>query len=95
MGYRTGILAAKTYQGLERDVASIDFSGWPVFTRADLDDRRVVQICEGLDANKHLIPWQGEGPLPVERMCRDALDTPIDVPLHPAAERFWKERGYL
>ena len=34
-------------------------------------------------------------PLPVEKMCRDSPETPLDVPLHPAAERFWRERGYL
>jgi TRAP-type uncharacterized transport system substrate-binding protein len=31
----------------------------------------------------------------VERMAREALDTPQTVPLHPAAERFWRGRGYL
>jgi TRAP-type uncharacterized transport system substrate-binding protein len=28
-------------------------------------------------------------------MCRDTLETPLGVPLHRAAEWFWKERGYL
>ena len=58
-------------------------------------DGIVRQLCAGLDARKHLIPWEQPGPLPVERMCLDAPDTPLDVPLHPAAERFWRERGYL
>ena len=35
------------------------------------------------------------GDLPVERMAREAPDTPQTVPLHPAAERFWRSRGYL
>jgi hypothetical protein len=55
----------------------------------------VRKICAGLDANKHLIKWQGEGPLPVERMCREAEDTPQMVPYHPAAEAYWRERGYM
>jgi TRAP-type uncharacterized transport system substrate-binding protein len=33
--------------------------------------------------------------LPVERMAREALDTPQTVPLHPAAELYWRSRGYL
>lgn len=95
MGYRRGVIAARDVAGLTSDVMTMDFSGWPIFVHADLPDRLVGQICAALDARKHLIPWQGEGPLPVERMARDAPDTPRDVPLHPAAEAFWRSRGYL
>jgi TRAP-type uncharacterized transport system substrate-binding protein len=28
-------------------------------------------------------------------MVRNEPDTPMDVPLHPAAERFWRACGYL
>jgi TRAP-type uncharacterized transport system substrate-binding protein len=28
-------------------------------------------------------------------MCRDTIEGPLTIPLHPAAERFWRERGYL
>jgi len=28
-------------------------------------------------------------------MCRDTADGPLVIPLHPAAEKFWRERGYL
>lgn len=76
-------------------VASLDFSGFALFVRADAPDPLVSQICAALDERKALIPWEGEGPLPVERMCLDAADTPLDVPLHPAAVRAWRERAYL
>ena len=56
---------------------------------------RLGRVGAGLVARKHNIPWEGEGPLPVERMCQDAADTPIDVPLHPAAERYWRKCGFL
>ena len=95
LGYRRGIIRKELFPRLPADVLSIDFSGWPIFVHADLPDERVAQICAALDQRKAHIPWQGEGPLPVEHMCRDTPETPIDVPLHPAAERFWRERGYL
>lgn len=95
MGYRRSVLRKDRHPKLPHDIPTIDFSGWPIFVRADLPDGLVAQICAALDARKHLIPWEGGGPLPVERMCRDAPDTPFDVPLHPAAERFWRARGYL
>jgi NMT1-like family len=94
MGYRRGILAKDDYPGLGADVLTLDFSGWPIFVHADAPDRLVTQICTALDERQALIPWEGEGALPVSRMCRDAADTPRDVPLHSAAARYWKDRGY-
>jgi len=95
MGYRRAVISRDVFPALPRDVQTIDFSGWPIFVHAELADDIVAQMCAALDARKHLIPWEQPGPLPVERMCRDAPDTPLDVPLHPAAERFWRARGYL
>jgi len=95
VGYRRATIRKSVFPALKQDILTIDFSGWPIFVRADLADDIVTQMCAGLDARKHNIPWEGEGPLPVERMARDAVDTPQDVPLHPAAEKFWKSKGYL
>ncbi|HXQ50899.1 MAG TPA: TAXI family TRAP transporter solute-binding subunit [Stellaceae bacterium] len=94
-GYRGGVMKKSMYPKLPRDYPTIDFSGWPIFCHAELHEERVRAICEALDRRKHLILWQGAGPLPVERMCREAEDTPQLVPYHPAAERYWRERGYL
>jgi uncharacterized protein len=95
MGYRRAILPQSAYPKLPADVLSIDFSGWTVFVRDDADDKMVEQICAGLDARKMRIPWEEPGDLPVERMAKEAIDTPQCVALHPAAERYWKGRGYL
>ncbi len=95
MGYRRAVLPKAVYPKLPRDVLSLDFSGWTVFVHAEADDALVTAICAGLDARKARIPWEEPGELPVERMAREAVDTPQTVPLHPAAERFWKNRGYL
>jgi TRAP-type uncharacterized transport system substrate-binding protein len=95
MGYRRAVLPKSAYPKLPRDVLSLDFSGWTVFVHAQADDALVTQICAGLDARKARIPWEEPGDLPVERMAREALDTPQTVPLHPAAERFWRSQGYL
>jgi TRAP-type uncharacterized transport system substrate-binding protein len=95
MGYRRAVLPKSAYPKLPRDVLTLDFSGWTVFVHAEADDALVTQICAGLDARKARIPWEEPGDLPVERMAREAPDTPQTVPLHPAAERFWRSRGYL
>ncbi len=95
MGYRRSVMPCTEYPGLPADVLTLDFSGWTVFVHAEADDNLVTRICAGLDARKAAIPWDGEGPLPVERMCREAPETPQLVPLHPAAEGYWRSRGYL
>jgi TRAP-type uncharacterized transport system substrate-binding protein len=95
MGYRRAILPKSTYRKLPQDVLTLDFSGWTIFVHSEADDDLVTQICVGLDARKARIPWEEPGDLPVERMAREAPDTPQTVPLHPAAERFWLSRGYL
>lgn len=95
MGYRRAILPKSTYRKLPQDILSLDFSGWTVFVHAEANDDLVTQICAGLDARKTRIPWEEPGDLPVERMAREAPDTPQTVPLHPAAERFWRSRGYI
>ncbi len=41
------------------------------------------------------ISWQGEGPMPLDRGCVDTPAGPLDVPLHPVAEAFWRSQGYL
>ncbi len=94
-GFRRAVIKKADYPKLEADVMTVDFSGWPVFAHASVPDEIITTFCAALEVRKGAVPWQGEGPLPLERMCRDAEDTPMDVPLHPAAERFWRERGYL
>lgn len=95
MGYRRDLLSKERYPTLPEDILTLDFSGWPVFVRDDADDDMVRRICAGLEARRDLIPWEGEGPLPLDLMCTDCPEAPLGVPLHPAAERFWTERGYL
>jgi TRAP-type uncharacterized transport system substrate-binding protein len=95
MGYRRAVVEKKTFRRLSGDMLTLDFSGWPIFVLADLPDARVTQICAALEARKDVIPWQEDGPLPLADMCRNTPAAPLAVPFHPAAERFWRERGYL
>jgi hypothetical protein len=95
IGYRRAVLPRATYPKLGADVLSLDFSGWTVFVHAEADDQLVTAICAALDARRACIPWEEPGDLPVERMAREAPDTPQMVPLHPAAQRFWRSRGYI
>lgn len=95
LGYRRSWLRRDQYPSLARDVLTIDFSGWPVFVRADLADEVVLRLCKSLELRIRHIPWNGSEPLDIAAVCRDADETPIMAPLHPAAVQYWRDQGYL
>ena len=95
LGFRRSVVTRAQFPSLPADVPCLDFSGWPVFTHADTSEDFVYAFCRALDARRDRIPYQQPGPLPLERMCRDTPEGPLDVPLHPGAERYWREAGYL
>ena len=95
LGFRRAVISKARYAKLKEDVPTLDFSGFPVYTHVNVPDAIVTSICSALEARKEKIPWQEQGPLPLDRMCRDTPEGPLNIPLHPAAERFWRERGYL
>jgi hypothetical protein len=95
LGYRRATLTPDDHPALTEPVQTIDFSGWPLFCHTEASDELVERFCAGLEDRKERIPWEGPGPLPLERMCGKYPEAPLDVPLHPAAERFWRGQGYL
>ena len=98
-GFKRGTLEKSRLTRLSADVATIDFSGWPVFTRMDTSDLLVRKFCEALEARKDAIPWTWgpvkQKPMPLEKMVVNASDVPIELPFHPAAQEFWTKMGYL
>jgi TRAP-type uncharacterized transport system substrate-binding protein len=95
LGYRRATVTPDEYPALTEPLRTIDFSGWPLFCHAEASDELVERFCAGIEDRKERIPWEGPGPLPLERMCGNHPEAPLDVPLHPAAERFWRAQGYL
>jgi len=94
-GLRRGLIEKRNFPKLTGDVQTLDFSGWPIYTHADTPDQLVTDFCRALKASKDRVPWAEDAPLPLERMVHDTADGHLEVPLHPAAERFWRECGYL
>jgi TRAP-type uncharacterized transport system substrate-binding protein len=95
LGFRRAVIPKARYPKLDQDISTLDYSGFPVYTHVNVPDEVITSICAALEARKKTILWEEEGPLPLERMCRDTPEGPLNIPLHPAAERFWRERGYL
>jgi TRAP-type uncharacterized transport system substrate-binding protein len=95
IGLRRVAITPEEYSALEAPVWTVDFSGWPVFCKEDAADDLVASFCKALDLRKASIPWYGHGPLDLELMVSDTREAPMVIPLHRAAERYWRDRGYL
>jgi TRAP-type uncharacterized transport system substrate-binding protein len=98
-GFRRGLLEQSRYPTLSGDIETVDYSGWPIYCRADAPATLIDKFCRALIARQDAIVWDIGGvkqpPLPLDRMARESPSTPQDVPLHPAATAVWREHGYL
>jgi TRAP-type uncharacterized transport system substrate-binding protein len=91
IGWRTAPLPKLRFPELEHDVSVIDYSGWPLYTRASLADDVAYRACEALAQRAAEIPWV-EGTFHGAHTLGDDTDvTPLDVPLHAGAERWYRE----
>ncbi len=95
MGYRPVKMSNDLFPGIPEEVQTLDFSGWPMVVHAEMAEDVAFALCEAIEARKDQIPTDNYKALDMSRLCSDYEETACDVPLHPGAERFYRERGYL
>ncbi len=95
MGYRPGLVTRSQFNGMAHDVPTIDFSGWPMVVRADMPNEVAYALCEAIEARRKAIPTDNFKPLKIRQLCANDYEAPYDIPLHPGAKRFYRERGCL
>jgi len=95
LGYRPTLMSKSRFQGMAADVQTLDFSGWPMIVRADMPNDVAYALCETIEKRKDLMPTDNYKPLDIAQLCANDEESPYDVPLHPGAARFYRERGYL
>ena len=93
-GFRKSIIPKEKFKGLTADVPALEFGGWALYCRADLPEDLAYQIVKAIDQRRDSIPVDGDK-LDMSRICRDTEEGPLCIPLHPGAERFYKDAGYL
>ena len=77
---------------LRADHDCIDYSGWPVYCRESMPEDDVYKVVEALAARSAEVPWEDS----FESVAHLGLDreaTPLDVPLHPGAAKWYREQG--
>jgi hypothetical protein len=57
LGWRKYTIRPGRFKNLNRDYTCIDYSGWPLYTRAALPDEDAYKICDAIMARKDEISW--------------------------------------
>jgi TRAP-type uncharacterized transport system substrate-binding protein len=95
LGFRRTNMSRCSFHDTQSDVQTIDFSGWPMIVHAGMPNDVAHALCEAIQSRKDLIPTDNYKPLNIRQLCANDDQAPFDVPLHPGARRFYRERGFL
>jgi TRAP-type uncharacterized transport system substrate-binding protein len=93
LGWRKVVIPAGRYPHLKSDHPCLDYSGWPLYTRASLPDEDAYKVVDAINARKDEIFWESSY-TGVGQLGQDTEATPRDVPLHPGAAKWYKEHGF-
>ncbi|HWP59116.1 MAG TPA: TAXI family TRAP transporter solute-binding subunit [Candidatus Acidoferrales bacterium] len=93
IGWRRAVIPANRFRGLKADYPCLDYSGWPLYTRASLPDEDAYKVCDAIAARADEIYWE-DSFTGIGQLARDTEATPRDVPLHPGAAKWYRERGF-
>ena len=95
-GFKRAPLAGGRLHGsFDGPTEVIDYSGWPIVTHADLPDDIAYHMIGVLERIREEIPYDSAQIPPMSSFCRSSEESPLDIPLHPGAERYYREKGYL
>lgn len=99
-GMRASVIPKGRFRGQDADVPTVDFAGWLLYCREDLPDKLVYFLLVALEEQKAQLeslfeqqrPYQGLSTLPFDM---STIWQGTELPLHPGATAFFRERGYL
>jgi TRAP-type uncharacterized transport system substrate-binding protein len=92
LGWRKYTIKSGRYKNLTENHTCIDYSGWPIYTRASLPNDDAYKICDAIMARQDQIYWE-DSYTGVGQLGENTDATPRDVPLHPGAEKWYREQG--
>lgn len=93
IGWRRVVIPAGRFPHLKSDHVCLDYSGWPLYTRASLPDEDAYKVCAALQARNSEIFWESSY-AGIGQLGQETEATPMDVPLHPGAAQWYREQGF-
>ena len=95
LGYTRSVLPKSRYPQLTQDTLTIDYSGWALVTHKWLPNDVAYAAIETIDQRQNVIPVDDDRPLNMMNLCHSTEKCPLQIPLHPGAEKYYREKGYL
>jgi TRAP-type uncharacterized transport system substrate-binding protein len=89
LGWKLTVVPKADFAVLTEDMPAIDFSGWPLYARADTPEELVYDVCAALAARSAHIPWESSF-TGISELWDGGEAAPLSAPLHAGAER-WRQ----
>jgi len=91
LGWRRVPVSTGRFAHIPGNHQAIDFSGWPLYASAALPDAVAYEVCGAFASRHDEMPWETGTHGGLAHIGRETEATPMDVPLHPGAERWYRE----
>ena len=97
LGFPSALLTREHYAKLDSDIRCVDFSGWTYFCHADLPNEIAYNMAKAVDLCCKQIPVDhfDKRPMTMREFCRGGEAGQLNIPLHPGAKKYFRERGYI
>jgi para-nitrobenzyl esterase len=86
-----GTIPVGLYRGVVRPIPTVVRTGTVVYGRADMPDDFAYAVAKAMDEQQELLQWKH---LNFSYNVHNVWKA-YEVPLHPGAARYYKERGYM
>lgn len=94
-GFQRAQLEGGRLAGIKEPTTVLDFSGWPIVVHEKFPDDLAYQTVAVLDRIREEIPFDAAETPSMSSLCTNTEAGPLDFPLHPGAEKYYREKGYL
>jgi len=86
-----GTIPAGLYRGIDRPIPTVVRTGTVIYGRADMPDSFAYAVAKAIDEQQQLLQWRH---LSFSYNIHTVWKA-YEVPLHPGAARYYKEKGYM
>jgi hypothetical protein len=98
LGLGRVIIGTERFPSLDKEIQTVGFGGWLLFSNAGLPDEIAYKVTQAaIETRQTIAKRYGGGKfaslaaeIRPESMCRNCL-----IPLHPGAEAYYRDSGYL